>query len=149
VSNQAGKNEIAQFGEKTSLARRGSPQHQSDHSSNCRAIPGRAVATALWTAEKSISRDRWIQRLLTLPPLEKLNGALVFRRRSLGLERAKISAFPRLWIFLPRIQSILTGFQFPDHYVASLGGLSFDFNVPIGLTSPDFDTADAAPSRDY
>ena len=116
---------------------------------NTRAIPGRAVATALWTAEKSISRDRWIQRLLTLPPLEKLNGALVFRRRSLGLERAKISAFPRLWIFLPRIQSILTGFQFPDHYVASLGGLSFDFNVPIGLTSPDFDTADAAPSRDY
>jgi hypothetical protein len=68
---------------------------------------------------------RPIQRLLTLPPLEKLNGALVFRRRSLSLERAEVSAFPRLWIFLPRIQSILTGFQFPDHYVARLGGLSF------------------------
>ena len=48
-------------------------------------------------------------------PLEILNGAFVLRRRSLCLERAEIFSFPRLRIFLLRVQSILAGFQFPDH----------------------------------
>ena len=48
-------------------------------------------------------------------PLEILNGAFVFLRRSPCLERAEISSFARLGIFLPRIQSILVRFQLPDH----------------------------------
>ena len=50
-----------------------------------------------------------------LIPLEILNGAFVFLRRSLCLEGAEISSFARLGIFLARIQSILVGFEFPDH----------------------------------
>ena len=48
-------------------------------------------------------------------PFEILNRAFVFLRRSLGLERPEISSFSGLWIFLPRVQPILAGFQFPDH----------------------------------
>jgi hypothetical protein len=47
-----------------------------------------------------------------LIPLEILNGAFVFLRRSPGLERAEISSFTRLRIFLPP-QSILVAFQLP------------------------------------
>ena len=47
--------------------------------------------------------------------LEILNRAFVFLRCSLCIERAKVSAFSRLRIFLARIQPIFTGFQFPDH----------------------------------
>ncbi len=47
--------------------------------------------------------------------LEILNRAFLFLRRSLCIECTKVSAFSRLRIFLPRIQPILAGFQFPDH----------------------------------
>lgn len=50
-----------------------------------------------------------------LIPLEILNGAFVFLRRSLCLEGAEISSFACLGIFLARIKSILAAFQFPDH----------------------------------
>ncbi len=40
---------------------------------------------------------------------------LVFLRRGLCLERAKISSLTRLRIFLAGIQPVLTGFQLPDH----------------------------------
>ena len=50
-----------------------------------------------------------------LIPLEILNGAFVFLRRSLCPESAEISSFARLRIFLARIKSILPAFQFPDH----------------------------------
>jgi len=33
-------------------------------------------------------------------PLEELNGSFVFLRRASCFERAKISSFPGLWIFL-------------------------------------------------
>jgi hypothetical protein len=45
-------------------------------------------------------------------PLEILNGAFVLRRRSLCLERAGIFSFPRLRIFLLRVQPILPDFSF-------------------------------------
>jgi hypothetical protein len=48
-------------------------------------------------------------------PLEILNGAFAFLRRSFCLERAEIPSFSRVRIFLARIQSILPGFEFPDH----------------------------------
>ena len=50
-----------------------------------------------------------------LSPLEILDCAFVFFRRRLAVERAEISSFARLGIFLPRIQSILVRFQLPDH----------------------------------
>jgi len=48
-------------------------------------------------------------------PLEILNGAFVFLRRSPCLERAEISSFARLRIFLTGIQPVLAGSQFSDH----------------------------------
>jgi hypothetical protein len=54
---------------------------------------------------------RWLQHFLTaLAPLEVLNDAFVFLRRSLGVECAKISSFARLGIFLARIQPVLSRF---------------------------------------
>ena len=50
-----------------------------------------------------------------LIPLEILNGAFVFLRPSLCIERAEISSFARLRIFLAGIQLGLAGFQFSDH----------------------------------
>ena len=50
-----------------------------------------------------------------LTPLEILNGAFVFLRRGLCIERAEISSFARLRIFLAGIQPVLAGFQFSDH----------------------------------
>jgi hypothetical protein len=58
-------------------------------------------------------------------PLEILNGAFVFLGGNLCLKRAEISPFSRLRIFLPRIQPILSGFEFPDHEVVIVSGLSF------------------------
>jgi hypothetical protein len=58
-------------------------------------------------------------------PLEILNRAFVFLRRNLCLKRAEISPFSRLRIFLPRIQPIFAGFQFPDHEVVIVSGLPF------------------------
>jgi hypothetical protein len=46
---------------------------------------------------------------------EVLHRLLVFLRRGLCLERAEISSFARLWIFLTGIHPILARFQFPDH----------------------------------
>jgi hypothetical protein len=51
----------------------------------------------------------------SLIPLEILNGAFVFLRCGLCLERAEISSFARLWIFLTGIQPVFAGFQLPDH----------------------------------
>jgi hypothetical protein len=48
-------------------------------------------------------------------PFKVLHGFLVLFRRGFCLECAKISSFSRLRIFLPGIQPILAGFQFPDH----------------------------------
>ena len=48
-------------------------------------------------------------------PFEILNRAFVFLRCCLALERAEIFSFARSRIFLPRIQPILAGFQFPNH----------------------------------
>jgi hypothetical protein len=52
---------------------------------------------------------------LVLRALEELNGLLVFLRRSFGFEGSKVSAFAGLWIFFPRIQSVLTGCEFSNH----------------------------------
>ena len=48
-------------------------------------------------------------------PLEILNRAFVFLRRSLAAEGAEIFSFARSRIFLAGIQPILAGFQFPNH----------------------------------
>ena len=50
---------------------------------------------------------------------EILNRAFVLLRCSLCLERAEIFSFPCLRIFLPRIQPIFAGFQFPNHECSS------------------------------
>ena len=59
---------------------------------------------------------------LALMPLEILNRAFVFLRRSLAVERAEIFSFARSRIFLAGIQPILARFQFPNHN-DSLGAL--------------------------
>jgi len=48
-------------------------------------------------------------------PLEILNRAFVFLRRSLAVERAEIFSFTGSRIFLAGIQPIFAGFQFPNH----------------------------------
>jgi hypothetical protein len=50
-----------------------------------------------------------------LLPLKVLDRSFVFLRRGRCLERAEISSFPGFRIFLAGIQSVLTGFEFPDH----------------------------------
>jgi hypothetical protein len=45
-----------------------------------------------------------------LMPFEILNRAFVFLRRSFAVERAEISSFARLRIFLLRIQPVFPGF---------------------------------------
>lgn len=47
--------------------------------------------------------------------IKVLHCFLVFLRRSFCLKRAEISSFPRLRIFLARMQPVLAGFQLPDH----------------------------------
>ena len=47
--------------------------------------------------------------------LEILNFAFVFLGGFLGVERAKVATLTGLRIFLARIKSILSGFQFSDH----------------------------------
>jgi hypothetical protein len=47
--------------------------------------------------------------------LEILDGAFVFLRGSLAVERAKVFSFARSRILFARIQPILPGFQFPNH----------------------------------
>jgi hypothetical protein len=49
-------------------------------------------------------------------PFKVLNGSFVFLCLRLRSERAEISSLPGFRIFLARIQSILAGLQFPDHY---------------------------------
>ena len=51
----------------------------------------------------------------TSVPLEILNFAFVLLGGFLGVERAKVATLAGLRIFLPRIKSILSGFQFSDH----------------------------------
>jgi hypothetical protein len=69
-------------------------------------------------------------------PLEILNRAFVFLRRSLALERAEILSFARSLIFLLGIQPILPGFQFPNHNddgaqppLAEANSLSLNFRL--------------------
>ena len=47
--------------------------------------------------------------------LEILNFAFVFLGGFLCVERAKVATLAGLRIFLARIKSILSGFQFSDH----------------------------------
>jgi len=54
-----------------------------------------------------------------LSPLEILDCAFVFFRRRLAVERAEISSFPCLRIFLAWIQPIFAGFQLPYHGYSS------------------------------
>ena len=49
------------------------------------------------------------------PALEILNFAFVFLGGFLGVERAKVATLAGLRIFLARIKSILSGFQFSEH----------------------------------
>jgi hypothetical protein len=46
---------------------------------------------------------------------KELNLALMLLCRCAGIERAEISAFPGFGIFLRRVQTVLTGFEFSDH----------------------------------
>src|SRR2546423_4931792 len=48
-------------------------------------------------------------------PLEILNFAFVLLGGCFRIERAKVATLPGLRIFLARIKSILSGFQFSDH----------------------------------
>ena len=49
------------------------------------------------------------------PAFEILYVTFVFLGGFLRVERAKIATLASLWIFLARIKSILSGFQFSDH----------------------------------
>ena len=51
--------------------------------------------------------------------LEKLYRAFMLLRLFALIECAQIAAFPALGIFLARVESILTRFQFSDHGSAS------------------------------
>src|SRR2546423_5372976 len=48
-------------------------------------------------------------------PLKILNFAFVLLGGCFRIERAKVATLPGLRIFLARIKSILSGFQFSDH----------------------------------
>ncbi len=50
---------------------------------------------------------------------EILNSAFVGLCGASGIERAQISAFSSLWIFLSRVKAKLTRFEFPDHVYSS------------------------------
>ena len=50
---------------------------------------------------------------------EILDGALVFLRCLPRPERTEIPLLPSLGILMTRIQSILTGFEFPNHRVVA------------------------------
>jgi hypothetical protein len=74
------------------------------------------LATCPHTGRIRPAANRLRRHFLTaLAPFEILNGTFVFLRRGLGVERAKISSFVRLRIFLAGIQPVLAGFQFSDH----------------------------------
>lgn len=66
--------------------------------------------------------SKWPPRALSagLMALEILNGAFPFLRRTFCLESAEIPSFSRFWIFLARIQPILSGFQLPDHVPSTI-----------------------------
>src|SRR5207245_5902103 len=54
-------------------------------------------------------------------PLEELDGALVLESGLACRERSQIPSPARPRILLPRIQTILSGWQLPDHRVSPLG----------------------------
>jgi len=69
--------------------------------------------------------------------LEVLHGAFVLFRRGEGLERAEISTFPRLRIFLPRVQAILTRCELANHPILlhrSHGATQTGAMLTVGLT---------------
>ena len=53
--------------------------------------------------------------LATSLTLEVLNRALMFFGGRASLEGAEVSALARARVFLPRIETILAGFQFTNH----------------------------------
>ena len=48
-------------------------------------------------------------------PLEVLDLTLVASRRTHGVKSPKISALAGGWVFFPRVNAVLTVFQFADH----------------------------------
>jgi hypothetical protein len=50
-----------------------------------------------------------------------LHRFFVFLCRRARLERSQISSLPSVGILLPRVESVATGFKFPDHEDFSVG----------------------------
>ena len=69
------------------------------------------------TGDDGRSNSRRTRRLM---PLKVLNCSLVFPGCGLRLERSQIPALSSSRIFLPRIQPIFTGLEFPDHAASRL-----------------------------
>jgi hypothetical protein len=59
-----------------------------------------------------------LSQLLLTPPFEILDGALVMLRLRSCVERPKVARRAGLGIFAPRVETVLAGFQFPDHACA-------------------------------
>src|SRR5437762_9417250 len=95
----------------STLARRSDSQTESStaHIEESAATVSLVFSSIVWNTNRCLIKQA------QLIPLEILDGTFVFFRRSICVERAEISSFPCLRIFLARIQPILTGFQFPDH----------------------------------
>jgi hypothetical protein len=55
-------------------------------------------------------------------PLEILHRLLMLLRRRAVLEGAEVAAFAGLGVELARIEPVLAGFQFADHFYLSLLG---------------------------
>ena len=62
-------------------------------------------------------------------PLKILNRSLVFLSCRLCIEGSQIPVLPCLRVFLPRIQPIFSGLEFPDH--AALISLH-DIGIGVG-----------------
>jgi hypothetical protein len=59
-------------------------------------------------------------------PLKVLNCPLVFLGCRFSVERSQIPALSRFWIFVPRVQPILTGLELFDHTA-----WKFTFRLPL------------------
>src|SRR5438270_9121431 len=71
---------------------------------------------AMWRNFSSCElQNRQVENLPHSTSFEKLNRFLVFLRGGLGCECAKISTFPSLRIFFPRVQPVFARSEFPDH----------------------------------
>jgi hypothetical protein len=72
-----------------------------------------------------------------------------FVAAALVLNVPRFLRFPVFGFFFREYSRYLPDFSFLIITSPVWADCLFDFNVPIGLTPQDFDTADAAPSRDY